>query len=635
MLNYFKNTFLRGSSRLYDQNYADLKKQCQERGVLFDDPHFPPTDVSMFFSEKGYVGQVQWKRPKDLSPDPHLFVDGISSLDASQGQLGNCWFIAACSVLAQEKELWNKVIPNHEEQEWDSEHPEKYCGIFCFRFWRFGKWMDVVIDDYLPTINGELVYAHSYSQNEFWMALLEKAYAKIHGTYEALDGGNLCDALVDFTSGFAESISLPTYRTDEAKRAELYQYINKEFQAHSLMCSAISITSAEEMEARTEVGLVKGHAYGVTNVKKVNVGESSGLLSFFKEGQKLPMLRLRNPWGQKEWNGPFSDGMTFDDFCTHFTDLSICHLINTSWFSFTKTWCEGISKGIWVQGAPGSNLDRAGGCVNNKDSFLRNPQQKDAREKRHEGISNLPIGFQVMKVELNRKYRLHTFKEMMASSEFIRTRNVFLRCTLPRGRYVVFPTTFEPGQEGEFIIRIFSSTINALKEMKKEVPSQGLFNCAKPPIAVTEVVVHGAVGLSTDETIDPYAIVKCEGKSVRTPTVKDSTNPIWKASCIFYRRDLAQPITIEIWNNNKMMDAFLGKADFPAPINEDARPVMHDGDLQAKNPETDPKPTGKLAPVLNINLFFMKEINCNYTSIKSKCMVVYSTQLYVTRPMKI
>lgn len=100
-----------------DQNYSALKRACLRRKVLFEDPHFPATDDSLYY--KSTPGPtVRWKRPKDICEDPHLFVDGISSHDLHQGQVGNCWFVAACSSLASRESLWQKfqsrgLIPCH------------------------------------------------------------------------------------------------------------------------------------------------------------------------------------------------------------------------------------------------------------------------------------------------------------------------------------------------------------------------------------------------------------------------------------------------------------------------------------------------------------------------------------------
>ena len=46
-------------------------------------------------------------------------------------------------------------------------------------------------------------------------------------------------------------------------------------------CHVLQTASREEREERTDLGLVKGHAYGITAVKKVAIG-GTGLASFFR-----------------------------------------------------------------------------------------------------------------------------------------------------------------------------------------------------------------------------------------------------------------------------------------------------------------------------------------------------------------
>lgn len=64
----------------------------------------------------------------------------------------------------------------------------------------------------------------------------------------------------------------------------------------------------------------------------------------------------------------------------------------------------------------------------------------------------------VHQVELNRKYRLHEVltQQPVATSTYINARAVFLRSSLPRGRYVLMPTTFDPLKLGDFMLRIFT-----------------------------------------------------------------------------------------------------------------------------------------------------------------------------------
>ncbi|XP_023648274.1 calpain-5a [Paramormyrops kingsleyae] len=595
------------------QRYAALKKQCLQSKVLFEDPLFPTSDESLFF-QRNQIGQVVWKRPKDLCADPHLFVNGISAHDLHQGQLGNCWFVAACSSLASLEPLWQKVIPNWKEQEWAPEKPDTYAGIFHFHFWRFGEWVDVVIDDRLPTINNQLVYCHSNDANEFWSALVEKAYAKVNVCYEALDGGNTADALVDFTGGVCEPMDMleGTFSQDDEARNHLFDRVLKVHNRGGLISCSIRATSVQDMEARLDCGLVKGHAYAVTDVRKVRLGH--GLLAFFKS-EKLNMIRMRNPWGEKEWNGPWSDSseewqrvskgereklgvtvqddgefwMNFEDFCKHFTDMILCRLINTSYLSIHKTWEEEVMRGSWASSEnPLSN--RAGGCINHKATFLQNPQymfdvkkvedevlvclqQQDHRGQRKEGKGeNLAIGFDIQRVELNRTYRMHQTQQKAASSVYINSRSVFLRKELKEGRYVIIPTTFDPMQQGDFLLRVFSDVPSHCKELTIDEPPQTCWSgmCGYPKL-VTQVHVVKAEGLQgqdSDGVSDPYVIIRCEGMKVRSPVHKNTCNPDFDIKGVFYRKKEKDHIQIEIYNWNVGCDSFLGQVTLSSTPND-------------------------------------------------------------------
>ncbi|XP_068571861.1 calpain-5-like [Cebidichthys violaceus] len=601
-----------------NQHYSELKSNCIKDKKLFEDPEFPATNSSLYF-KKPPPGYVEWKRPGEISSEPHLFVKGISSHDLNQGVVGNCWFVAACSCLALKPNLWKKVIPDHATQEWDQKHPENYAGIFHFQFWVFGEWMDVVVDDQLPTVNGELIYCHSKDNNEFWSALLEKAYAKLTGCYEALEGGNTGDAVVDFSGAVAEAIDLEkeAYYKDQKKQDQLFEDLLKAYDRGGIISCSIK-AERHEIELRMANGLVKGHAYSITAVKKVRMGH--GLLAYFKN-ETIPLIRMRNPWGKTEWKGAWSDSseewskvgdlergnlgitveddgefwMEFTDWCKFFTDVDVCRLINTSLITVHKNWNEVVHFGSWTKNAE-PLLNRCGGCANHKLTYLQNPQylfdvtkeadevlialqQKDMKSHRKYGQGeNLSIGFSVIKVELNRKYRMHDIltQQCVETSAYINARTVFMRCTLQQGRYIIIPTTFQPYTLGDYMIRVFTDVDSGCRDLTEDKPKVKCWSSFLGyPQAVTHIYVHGAEELQNQDSTggaDPYVIISCEGRSVRSSIKKDTLQPEFTTSGIFYRKKPRKPITVEVWNSNGVKDEFMGQVVLSGSVKDTSEP---------------------------------------------------------------
>ena len=111
------------------QHFDTIREKCYKNGTLFVDPMFPPSNASLFLRQDKWDGDygIEWKRASELCENPKLFVDGASRFDIMQGELGDCWLLAAMANLTLHKKLFYKVVPL------DQSFVEAYTGVFHFR----------------------------------------------------------------------------------------------------------------------------------------------------------------------------------------------------------------------------------------------------------------------------------------------------------------------------------------------------------------------------------------------------------------------------------------------------------------------------------------------------------------------
>uniref|UniRef100_A0A8C0DI16 Calpain 9 n=1 Tax=Balaenoptera musculus TaxID=9771 RepID=A0A8C0DI16_BALMU len=426
------------------QSFEELRRACLQKGVLFEDADLPANSSSVFYSERPQIPFV-WKRPGEIVKHPEFFLRGATRTDICQGGACDCWLLAAVVSLMLNEKALARVVPQ------DQSFGPGYAGIFHFQFWQHSQWLDVVIDDRLPTFRDRLVFLHSADRSELW----RPCWRKLNGSYEALNGGSAIEAVEDFTGAVAE-----TFTTKEAP-GNFYEILDKALKRGSLVGCSIDVSRCEPT------------------------------LDF--RGQKIELIRVRNPWGQVEWTGSWSDRsvprhsvgpaeqkrlchaalddgefwMAFRDFQTHFDKVEACNL--------TPDALEGDT-GSWVRGAT------AGVCRSFLDTFWTNPQiklsltekdegqekctflvalmQKDRRKLKRFGASMLTIGYAIYQCpgqdgHLNKDFFRHHASQARSKTS-INLREVSDRFSLPPGAYTVIPSTFEPHQAADFCLRIFS-----------------------------------------------------------------------------------------------------------------------------------------------------------------------------------
>ncbi|XP_053624298.1 calpain-C isoform X2 [Plodia interpunctella] len=381
------------------------------------------------------------------------------TFDVVTGKLGDRWLVSCLGVLFLSKGLFHKVVPT------DQRMDKEYAGIFRFRIWWCGQWTEVLVDDRLPTVDERLAFLHSSQTAQMWPALLEKAYAKLHGSYEALKYGNLLDGLADLTGGITEAIA---EAVDVATLSNLLR--------HSSLVTAYYCPGSSE---DVIVGLQAEMNYRVYRIEKVHTSDGSMYLVLLKRPLVPGGRHIGTTMDNATWKSisPYererliadSRGtwMPYIEFQRVFSRLEVVHLDpETSKLETVdkESWHVRMYQGSWRRGVS------AGGCRNNANFFHINPQiQLILHEpgsvlvslNQHSIMEPKVIGFSIYKMPaFLRETATQTFfkgTKSTINSQYTNSRQVSHRCELEAGAYLVVPTTFEPREEADFSLRVFSS----------------------------------------------------------------------------------------------------------------------------------------------------------------------------------
>ncbi|XP_058483679.1 calpain-1 catalytic subunit-like isoform X1 [Solea solea] len=474
-----------------NQDYTQLKSYYMEKGRLFVDSSFPPNSCTLGdipYLDNWEEDSVVWLRPAEImkrqnnSDEPTFCTDGTSRFDFGQGGISNCWFLAALSSLTFSRDLMVQVVPMDQSF-------VDYAGIFHFRFWRFGKWVDVVIDDFLPTMENQLLSVFSKGRNEFWVPLLEKAYAKLCGSFADMNFGIPADACKDFTGGVSMSYQLKQVHS-EGHDEELWLTLTRATKCLSMICCGTAPKRGSNENTVSSNGLVAAHSYSVTAVTEVEC-----------LGSKVRLVRLLNPWGEQEWNGEWNDTsdmwnsvspddqqkrlkhdngefwMKLEDFCDNFAMVWMsCENPNFTDGDLTCQWKCMIYQGSWVSGESAggdksgvmfetnpqyriqvaTNDEKQPGDKNLMVSLMQKPQVNRSRSRFYPiafTIVKIPPGTPEGRLELPFFYMNSCVRE---SDYFIYERELVELLSVESGEYAIIPHTRNAYMDAEFVLTVYT-----------------------------------------------------------------------------------------------------------------------------------------------------------------------------------
>ncbi|CAG8010644.1 unnamed protein product [Penicillium salamii] len=303
-----------------------IVKECERVNQKYTDPHFD-IELDLKSGRRHYLDGLDKpnsemrprgvKRVTEIFEKPEFFVNGPTASDVRQGYDGDCWLMAALCTMGNKEVLIRNICVARNED----------VGIYGFVFHRDGEWQQCIVDDKLylraadydesvderplwddinrtdteeeyrrvwQTGSRALYFAQCVDDNETWLPLLEKAFAKAHGDYSAIEGGFVGEAIEDLTGGVTSEVLSGNILNKDRFWTEELMKVNEEF---LFGCGTGLFSNWLDPQyrgpPRDRKGISEQHSYSIMEAREL-------------DGHRL--LRLRNPWGRKEWHGAWGDG---------------------------------------------------------------------------------------------------------------------------------------------------------------------------------------------------------------------------------------------------------------------------------------------------------------------------------------
>ncbi|GIQ81717.1 peptidase C2, calpain family [Kipferlia bialata] len=466
------------------------------------------------------VSRTMWRRASEINwgAPATLVTDGITSCDVEQGCLGDCGFMCALSAICAYESVVRHVLVDYDPD----------MGRATIQLYHQGAWCPIVIDDHLPCLNDPTLqrhglpsFARSTQKGELWPSFIEKAYAKLRGSYAALVGCSTLDALVALTGGVGFRMNLSTEKskskeggegeggavlplsngetdreisaqvsdTGDRERDKTLALWAKMQEVVTERSGCMCCSADKDNDHCIDHGIIPKHGYSVLEAVEVERPSMDPVL----------MVLCRNPHATTAYSGPFCacDTESWDTIPAEtrtqmlqrlqddpgccwmpvptlvslFSYMSFCYV--ESQFKHTSrhdgAWCGNSATGVFstsptAMHAPMYEL-RVGASEEERHIVLAVAQgpTHDSPLPRPMGmhVMRYPDGTQRLEGVGSRVLSHHTPHEHCSSATWATSRDQILDIVLeggPETRLCVVPSLHKRGAEGPFCIRTLSNT---------------------------------------------------------------------------------------------------------------------------------------------------------------------------------